>query len=768
MNGPLTADSIRSALSFVPSHDRDLWIRCGMAVKSELGDAGFDIWDSWSSSADNYNPKDARDQWRSFKETGKVRIGSLIYEAKQRGYKPNGDAQRMDPAEIERHKRERAEAVRREEFEREQKQKEAMKLAQAIYSQGQPATDAHPYLKRKGVKAYRGVRVSTWAQRNGKRDCLLIPIRDEFQTIRSLQAIFPDFDAELERDRDYLWNGRKEGCYFSIGKPEGAIVVCEGYATGASIHDATGLAVAVAFDKGNLSPVGKTLRARFPEARIIFAADNDITQGKPNWGMDKAIEAARAVGGVVAVPELDGQKADFNDLHKAKGAEAVKAAIEAAKAPGEPKTPATMREPASGAPGVPDRQKQQDAAISVELVNGSAVKPEAVRWVWDGWLARGKLHMCAGKAGTGKTSLSLALAATITKGGRFPDGTRAAVGSVLIWSGEDDIKDSLVPRLIACGADMAKVYFVGAAVGTDGQRATFDPAKDVPALLASIGGIPDLALLIVDPVVSVVVRDSHHNAEVRRALSPLVELASKTDCAMLGISHFSKGTAGQDPVERVTGSVAFGALPRVVMAAAKRSDEQGGGRMLVRAKSNIGPDEGGFVYELEQAQLPGHPGIFGQLVTWRDALEGRARELLATAETVEDEGDRASSAEAADLLLGMLKMERMEAVEAKRKLQGAGYSDKQIRTARERGRVHTHRDGFGNESKVYWVHPERVGIDCPKPGSEGDQAASTAPYLPKNPIDALPKERASMGEKGKYGSKDDAEAVPEKPEGERL
>lgn len=390
-----------------------------------------------------------------------------------------------------------------------------------------------------------------------------------------------------------------------------------------------------------------------------------------------------------------------------------------------------------GIVGIPIEPKGNGEAISVELLHGANIKPEPIRWIWEGWLARGKLHMLAGKAGTGKTSLSLALAASITMGGRYPDGTRAAIGSVLIWSGEDDIKDSLAPKLIVCGADMSKVYFVGASVDSNGMRATFDPSRDIPALLASIGKIQDLALLIVDPVVSVVIRDSHHNAEVRRALSPLVDLASKADCALLGISHFSKGTAGQDPTERVTGSVAFGALPRVVMAAAKRSEEQGGGRMMVRAKSNIGPDDGGFVYELEQTELSAHPGLFASQVFWKERLEGGARELLATAETVEDEGERASSDEAAELLLGMLEGEKLAASEAKKKLLGAGYSDKQIRTARERGRVFVHREGFGAGSVVYWIHPDRREIDAPG-----------APYLPKKPIDAPAKERASMTSMG--------------------
>src|SRR5206468_6547517 len=93
--------------------------------------------------------------------------------------------------------------------------------------------------------------------------------------------------------------------------------------------------------------------------------------------------------------------------------------------------------------------------------------------------------------------------------------------------------------------------------------------------------------------------DSHKNGETRRALQPLVDLASEACACLLGITHFSKGTSGRDPLERITGSVAFGALPRVVLVAAREADTLEGAlprRILARAKANNGPDDGGFYY----------------------------------------------------------------------------------------------------------------------------------------------------------------------------
>lgn len=274
----------------------------------------------------------------------------------------------------------------------------------------------------------------------------------------------------------------------------------------------------------------------------------------------------------------------------------------------------------------------------VELLRGDLISPEAVDWLWRGWLAAGKLQILGGQAGTGKTTIATALAATVTIGGRWPDGSRAEAGSVVIWSGEDDPADTLVPRLRAAGADMARVHFVDG-MRDGAERYPFDPSRDSDALLEALVGIGDVRLLVIDPIVSAVAGDSHKNAEVRRSLQPLVDLAQRQRCALLGVTHFTKGTAGREPVERLTGSLAFGALARLVMVTAKAEENDGEAarRFLARAKSNIGPDGGGFVYDLHQGELPGFPGVAASSVLWGAALEGTARELLAEAEQQDDE-----------------------------------------------------------------------------------------------------------------------------------
>ena len=330
------------------------------------------------------------------------------------------------------------------------------------------------------------------------------------------------------------------------------------------------------------------------------------------------------------------------------------------------------------------QRRQATVHDGVILVCASTLRPEPIAWLWRDWLALGKFHVLAGAPGQGKTTIAIALAATVTNGGRWPDGTRCSPANVLIWSGEDDPADTLLPRLLAMGADVSRIYFVD---GTriDGKVQSFDPARDLVQLTAEAERIGSVALLIVDPVVSAVAGDSHKNTEVRRALQPLVDLGATLGAAVLGISHFSKGSAGRDPTERVTGSLAFGAVARVVLCVAKVKDKDGGDdrRILARAKSNIGPDDGGFEYGIAQTELAAHPGITASLIEWGDAVQGTARELLAEAETEPDDSDEST---ALDDAVEFLRSELRDGPKPAKAIFGearqAGHSDRTIKRAK--------------------------------------------------------------------------------------
>jgi putative DNA primase/helicase len=362
-------------------------------------------------------------------------------------------------------------------------------------------------------------------------------------------------------------------------------------------------------------------------------------------------------------------------------------------------------------PALPDAPEGLSGGVlgqleGVRLSRGDHLKPEPVRWLWPGWLALGKLALLAGAPGTGKTTAALNMAATVTAGGRWPDGSRCPAGDVLIWSGEDDPADTLLPRLVAAGADRSRVYFVDDVMEA-GEPRPFDPAHDVPALLAAARQLPELRFILVDPVVSAVAGDSHKNTEVRRALQPLVDFASAAGAALLGITHFSKGGAGSDPASRVVGSIAFTAVARVVMVCAKTQDADGTERrIMARSKSNIGPDDGGFAYTLEQVEAL--PGIWSSRTVWGQAVEGSARELLAEPEP-EQQGSTAR--EAADFLRELLALGMCPSKVIKQEAEEAGFAWRTVHRAADKLGVKKVKGGM--DSGWYWCLREAPNDDQP-------------------------------------------------------
>lgn len=350
-----------------------------------------------------------------------------------------------------------------------------------------------------------------------------------------------------------------------------------------------------------------------------------------------------------------------------------------------------------GIPMADVRDRKPGDEPSVALVRADTIEARAIEWLWPKWLARGKLHVLAGPPGAGKTTVAMGIASIVSRGSKWPCGTPCPQGNVLVWSGEDDPADTLVPRLSASGADLSKVFFVGDVRG-DGSRQSFDPALHLPQLEASILRHGGVSLVIVDPIVSAVVGDSHKNTEVRRALQPLVDIGLRLNAAFLGISHFSKGTAGRDPTERVTGSLAFAAVARVVMVACStRTPGVSAERILARAKSNIGPDDGGFSYAIE---FQTNEAIPAARVRWIEELRGSAQSLLSSveADTEVEDADEVS-AFVTDLLSDGPKLAN-EVFSAGR---ASGYSKDQLKRAKRKLGVRASKGGMAGSWS--WILP---------------------------------------------------------------
>lgn len=203
----------------------------------------------------------------------------------------SGDDAALSAQELDRLREAMRCAQRRQQAERARRQAAARQVAVTRWQRASRADAGHPYLAAKAIAAH-GLR-----QLN---DVLFVPMRDGQGRLWSLQSIDP------EGNKRFLAGGRKQGLYYAIGREVSDVVcVAEGFATAASVFEATGYPTAVAFDAGNLEPVARELRDKFPHALIVLCADDDaataLTRGV-NPGLANAQRAAQAVGGVVAMP----------------------------------------------------------------------------------------------------------------------------------------------------------------------------------------------------------------------------------------------------------------------------------------------------------------------------------------------------------------------------------------------------------------------------------------------------------------------------------
>ena len=265
-------DTLHAALYSIPADDRDTWVQVGMALKSELGDGGFDLWDAWSQRSDRYKAADARAVWRSVKPTGGITIATLYYLAKEYGWLGEAPARHQPSAE---ERRLWAEAKRREEAECNRREAEAAAkaermLMEAEYVDPRPRNghrnadvpSAHPYLVAKSFAQQGGLVL------DGN---LLVPMRhyQAYERVQSVQMIGPD------GSKKFLPRGKASEAVYKIGKGAERYY-CEGYATALSVRAALKrlyrdqhCEVWVCFSAGNIPKVAESRR------RSMVIADHD-------------------------------------------------------------------------------------------------------------------------------------------------------------------------------------------------------------------------------------------------------------------------------------------------------------------------------------------------------------------------------------------------------------------------------------------------------------------------------------------------------------
>jgi|GEM_PF-2161077 len=389
--------------------------------------------------------------------------------------------------------------------------KEAATLAQNIWNDSPDAPADHPYFQAKGIQPH-GTRLS------GER--IVVPVMEKDEIV-SLQFV------GANGEKKFLTGGKTGGCHFTIGEPSETVYVAEGFATAATIHEATGDLCYVAYNAGNLMEVVGAAKDRNPESQIVIAGDDDhLTDGNP--GRAKADAAGDVQRCKVVYPEVEGGDTDFNDMARRQGIEAVSECLIrgdiSAKSKFKPYTYPPDFDPAA----IPERA-----------------------WIIPGLLLRGYVTMGIAPAGTGKSVFAMVAAIMVAVGKPLLKRELREQTNVLVLNNEDD-QDEIDRRVagicqryeIAFGALTGKLFMLSgygsphifAQQNDNGTVA----ATRTTAKLIEFCNKNQIGLIIADPFVSTHDVPENDNTEIEKVMTVYRSIARDTGAAMFAIHHTGK------------------------------------------------------------------------------------------------------------------------------------------------------------------------------------------------------------------------------------
>lgn len=377
----------------------------------------------------------------------------------------------------------------------------------------------------------------------------------------------------------------------------------------------------------------------------------------------------------------------------------------------------------------PSRDDGPDNAPRPVLVRLSDVQPEPLRWLWPGRIALGKVTMIAGDPGLGKSFITLDMAARISTGTPWPDALDQPnpAGGVVLLSAEDDLADTIRPRLDAAAADVSRIVAVRAVQHGEGPARMFNLATDLEALEQAIRDCGGCRLVVVDPITAYLGKtDSHKNADIRGLLAPLADMASRYSVAIVAVSHLNKNGSGP-AMYRTMGSLAFVAAARAVWVVTKDKDDPTR-RLLLPVKNNLARDMGGLAYSL-QNDVDGIPRV-----CWcAEPVNMTADDALSE----ERDDDARSEREAvAEWLRDALAAGPMPAKDVKQEAKENSIAERTLKRAKKAIGAEARRQGFGRGATWYWALPGTW------------DAAGLEHSGPREPIEGQPEDVAPNGECG--------------------
>jgi hypothetical protein len=353
-----------------------------------------------------------------------------------------------------------------------------------------------------------------------------------------------------------------------------------------------------------------------------------------------------------------------------------------------------------------DRLAEYDAANDdpsphqrrIVLTAAADIRPRRVAWLWDGRIALGTLALLAGRQGLGKSTLAYWLTAQVTRG-TLPGEFHGFPRGVLVCATEDSWEHTIVPRLIGAAADLTRVHRIEVLTGKNVHAGLQLPMDNQAAEEAA--HYTGAALLLLDPIISRLGDlDTHRDAEVRRALEPIVAVAARTHMAILGLIHHNKSGAA-DPLQLVMGSTAFSAVARSVHSVIPDpEDDTDTRRLFGTPKNNLGRTN---LPTLAFSVVP-HPVPTDDGTAWTGRIEWDGEHEGSIADAMRqsrDSGDdRSATSEAADWLQDHLTIQggSDEWSNIKREGSKAGHSESTLKRAKAKLRLGSRTSGYPRTS----------------------------------------------------------------------
>ncbi len=459
------------------------------------------------------------------------------------------------------------ESIKQVETERQRHQEQRARIASEIWDAAQPAQDSHPYLMRKDVRVVGEIRQADidrasffddQTKQGVMRDCLLVKVEGP-DGLQSLQAITSEGGF-----KPFMSGGRVAGGCTLLPGDDSKVYVVEGLATGLTVRHATGATVAVAFNSGNLTAIARRMSDSYPQTALVIAGDNDHqTDGNP--GKVAAEKAAEATGAAVALPDFgpDESGTDWNDIHVARGLEAVREALETQHR--ETRDDTVFADAANDALAI-----DLDSARACHLLR---LEPKPQRYVVEGMIPEPVAAAIVAPGSTGKSFWLMQLAACVATGTPFFGHAIPTPGGVLMLGAEDD-QEELARRLHAIAKAygwaewraehglLGQNFYPVSRLGLDNRLTEkaegniTHRAQWIQAIIDAALEIENLRLIILDPVSRFRSGDENENEAATKFVEALETIRRATGVTVICAHHSRKGSTG-DTADDIRGASAF-------------------------------------------------------------------------------------------------------------------------------------------------------------------------------------------------------------------